>query len=78
MLVKQPIYSSKTLKREDNKLKDSIQEELDKMLEELDNKVYTIEMVKKGTIKFFTVDKEYCNSFIEEMINQGWSLLGKK
>jgi hypothetical protein len=57
-------------------MKDSIQKELDQMLEELDHKVYTIEMVKEGTPEFFTVDKEYYNSFVKQMTDQGWSLLG--
>jgi len=57
-------------------MKDLIQKELDKMLKELDHKVYTIEMVREGTTEFFTVDKQYYNSFIEQMTNQGWSLLG--
>ncbi len=48
----------------------------DLIQKELDHKVYTIEMVKESTPEFFTVDKEYYDSFIKQMTNQGWSLLG--
>ena len=56
---------------------DIVQDKLDSMLEELKLSMVTLELInKQGQVSFFTVTLDYKESFIDQMEDQGWLLLG--